>query len=180
LDQSPESLALIEGESSAALRSFSEIAGILSARLPWAEIEHVGSTAVSGCLTKGDLDVLVRVDREDFDRTALALDGLLVRSPCNAATEGYVEYDYLSGGVAASVQLAVAGCWHDRRFHGLKTALLSDPDALERYNALKLRFVGRDMEDYRRAKSDLVDSLLDAVAPDESGPQQRVKPGVSV
>ena len=29
--------------------------------LPTAEIEHIGATAIPGALTKGDLDVMVRV-----------------------------------------------------------------------------------------------------------------------
>ncbi len=179
MNQSSESLALTEGESFAALGHFSEIASSLAARLPWAEIEHVGSTAVPGCLTKGDIDVLVRVDRDDFERSALVLDGLLARSPRNAAADDYVEYDYLSGTVVASVQLVAAGSWHDRRFHGLKAALLLDPAAVELYNGLKLRHAGRDMEGYRQAKSEFIDSLLDAAGPDESGSQPRVTPGIS-
>jgi GrpB-like predicted nucleotidyltransferase (UPF0157 family) len=31
-----------------------------------ATVLHVGATAVPGCLTKGDLDIVVRVDRGDF------------------------------------------------------------------------------------------------------------------
>lgn len=179
MNQPSESLELIEGEPLAALRCFWEIAASLSARLPWAEIEHVGSTAVPGCLTKGDIDVLVRVDHGDFERSALVLDGLLVRSSRNAAAEDYVEYDYLSGAVAASVQLVVAGCWHDDRFHGLRAALLLDPAAVERYNDLKLRYVGRDMDGYRQAKSEFIESLLDADGSDESGSLPQGKPGIS-
>ena len=33
----------------------------IDAALPGVEIEHVGSTAIPGALTKGDLDLLVRV-----------------------------------------------------------------------------------------------------------------------
>jgi len=33
---------------------------------PDAEVHHVGSTAIPGLLTKGDLDILVRVDRNRF------------------------------------------------------------------------------------------------------------------
>ena len=35
---------------------------------PSADIVHIGSTAIPGCLTKGDLDVCVRVNREDVAR----------------------------------------------------------------------------------------------------------------
>jgi GrpB-like predicted nucleotidyltransferase (UPF0157 family) len=36
------------------------------ALLPDADVEHVGATAVPGALTKGDVDVLVRVDEAEF------------------------------------------------------------------------------------------------------------------
>lgn len=36
--------------------------------LPFAEVHHVGSTAVPGSLTKGDLNINIRVIQEDFDR----------------------------------------------------------------------------------------------------------------
>ena len=41
------------------------------------EIMHVGATAIADCLTKGDLDVMVRVDAEEFSEAELALDASL-------------------------------------------------------------------------------------------------------
>lgn len=34
--------------------------------IPGAEIEHVGSTSIPGALTKGDVDLLVRVEQADL------------------------------------------------------------------------------------------------------------------
>ncbi|HJZ37763.1 MAG TPA: GrpB family protein [Solirubrobacterales bacterium] len=42
----------------------------LDGMLPGARIEHVGSTAVPGSLTKGDLDICVIVAGEEFERRA--------------------------------------------------------------------------------------------------------------
>ena len=44
--------------------------------LPDAEVEHVGATAVPGALTKGDLDVLVRVPASRFAQSVAALGDL--------------------------------------------------------------------------------------------------------
>ncbi|WP_334493720.1 GrpB family protein [Bradyrhizobium sp. AZCC 1614] len=33
-----------------------------------AEMHHVGATAIPGCLTKGDLDIVIRVDAADFSQ----------------------------------------------------------------------------------------------------------------
>ena len=159
--------------------SFRVIAGVLSAALPWAEVEHVGSTAVPECLTKGDLDVLVRVERPDFQRSGRILDELLVCSTRNARTDEYAEYDYAADTVSASVQLVVAGGSLDDHFHRLKAILTSDPAAREAYNSLKLRHDGRDMDAYRRAKKRLIDSLLvlDAASRDDSDGAS-LRPGI--
>jgi GrpB-like predicted nucleotidyltransferase (UPF0157 family) len=45
----------------------------LEGMLPGARIEHVGSTAVPGSLTKGDLDICVIVDGEEFERASQVL-----------------------------------------------------------------------------------------------------------
>jgi len=155
-----DSLVLVSQESSDAAGWFSEVATHVEAGLPGADVEHVGSTAVPGCLTKGDLDVLVRVPSEAFLSSMEVLDGLFARSPRNDSTGDYIEYDYVGRGFSASVQLAVVDEWHDRRFHGLKALLTSDPRALERYNGMKREYEGRPMEEYRRAKALLIESLL--------------------
>jgi len=151
---------LVSQESSDAAGWFSEVAAHVEARMPGADVEHVGSTAVPGCLTKGDLDVLVRIPSEAFLNSMEVLDGLLARSPRNDPTGDYVEYDYVGRGFSASVHLAVADAWHDRRFHGLKALLTSDPRALDGYNGMKREYEGRPMEEYRRAKAPLIESML--------------------
>ena len=53
--------------------AFAEHRERIARRLPAAEIEHVGSTSIRGALTKGDLDLLVRVDAAGFAAAAAAL-----------------------------------------------------------------------------------------------------------
>ena len=151
---------LISQESSNAAEWYSEVAAYVEAGLSEADVEHVGSTSVPGCLTKGDLDVLVRVRSEAFLGATAALDGLLARSPRNVPTDDYVEYNYVGRGFSASVQLVVVDSWHDHRFHGLKALLRSDPCALDRYNGMKREYEGHPMQEYRRAKALLIESLL--------------------
>lgn len=157
----PHTLTLSDSASAQARRSFPVVAAVLFAGLPFAQIEHVGATAIPGCLTKGDLDVLVRVDAPDFQRAAVALDGLgLASSTRNERTDDYAEYDYSAGGVRASVQLVAAGSDLDDHFHRLKAILRARPEALAAYNALKTQHEGRSMSGYREAKGRLIDSLL--------------------
>ena len=56
----------------------------LSALLPAARVEHIGSTAVPGSLTKGDLDICVVVAGADFEAAARILtDRLAIHQPEN-------------------------------------------------------------------------------------------------
>lgn len=54
-----------------------------------AVIEHVGATAVSGCLTKGDLDISVQVDPQAFAAADLALSGLFERNAGSVRTDSF-------------------------------------------------------------------------------------------
>jgi GrpB-like predicted nucleotidyltransferase (UPF0157 family) len=152
-------LSLLD-DSARAHRSFARIAAEVSSIVPAAEVEHVGATAVAGCLTKGDLDVLVRVTRDGFPSAMRTLDATLQRSVRNDPTGEYVEYDFDRAGCCGSIQLVVAGSWHDRRFRGLKSVLVSDDAALFRYNELKRYHEGLSMTDYRIAKAAFIDALL--------------------
>jgi GrpB-like predicted nucleotidyltransferase (UPF0157 family) len=153
-------LLLLVDDSASTQRSFAQIAEHVSSILPTAEIEHVGATAVPGCLTKGDVDVLVRVTSDAFPSAVDTLDAALQRSARNDPTGEYVEYDFDGTGCCGSVQLAVAGSWHDRRFRRLKSVLASDEAALARYNELKRHHAGLSMTDYRIAKAAFIDALL--------------------
>src|SRR4051812_26865206 len=78
--------------------------------LPGVEVEHVGSTSIPGALTKGDLDLLVRVEASDFDRAVAALRGLYsIHQPENW-TSTYASF--VAGAerrLPVGVQLAVIG-----------------------------------------------------------------------
>ena len=171
----PGLLVLSDTPPEAAGHAFRVIARRLCALLPYAEVEHVGSTAVPGCTGKGDIDVLVRVLGTDFDTAAAALDTVLARSTRNDATDSYVEYDWQQGGASTSVQLVVAGSFLDGRFRGLKSVLLGDPAAVKRYNSLKASCAGVSMDLYRERKRELIDEWL---AGGDGGLGDTVCPGV--
>jgi GrpB-like predicted nucleotidyltransferase (UPF0157 family) len=144
---------------------FAQVASLISAKLPNAEIEHVGSTAVAGCLTKGDMDVVVRVSAAEFGAAQATLDGLLVRSTRNERTDDYAEFDYAGGNLPVSVQLVVARGTYDD-FHTLRDILNRDSAVLQRYNALKVAHNGRSMDEYRKAKAKFIESLTAPASPE--------------
>lgn len=86
-------------------RCFIDVVNYLRPNIPDAEITHVGSTAVPNCLTKGDIDIVVRVRKSEFINSMGILDKLFARSDRNTSTEDYVEYDFDGAELPVSIQL---------------------------------------------------------------------------
>lgn len=157
-----ETFELIDTEvaHAAARRLYVEVSTWLRSILPpTAEVQHIGATAVPGCITKGDLDIVVRVYEEDFE----AADRLLaerftrnegsVRTNCFSAFEDSVSEPHLG------IQLTVINSPYDF-FHLFVDALLQAPEIVEEYNTLKRSYNGSDMTQYRIAKDEFIEKVL--------------------
>ena len=133
----------------------------IGAALPGAEIEHVGSTAIPGALTKGDLDLLVRVPAERFDVAVAALRDLYAIHQPKNWTPTYASFvDGASHDPPVGVQLAVAGSADDALFAPFRDAPDRRSGAAARYNALKLSLDGADLEHYTAVKGAFVERVL--------------------
>lgn len=141
--------------------AFSAHSTQIAAALPAAEIEHVGSTAIPGALTKGDLDLLVRVPTEQFATAVATLRGLYAVHQPENWTPTYASFvDPRSCDPPVGVQLAVAGSADDALFAPFRDALIADPALLAQYNALKLSLEGADVEHYTDVKGAFVERVL--------------------
>lgn len=124
-----------------------------------AEIEHVGATAVPGCLTKGDLDICIRIAAPDFE----AADKMLVRS--FQRNSGSVRSDVFSAFMddhrmpPLGVQLVAKGSDLDF-FVEFRDRLRKSDGLRSSYNALKRRYEGRDMDEYRSAKANFIYQVI--------------------
>jgi GrpB-like predicted nucleotidyltransferase (UPF0157 family) len=145
----------------AAELSFEEHARAIRELLPTAAVEHVGATAIPGALTKGDLDLLVRVDRAEFADAVSALrERYAIAQPENwNANYASFAHDGESP-LPVGVQLVVKGTPDDLMFGRLRALLLARPELLEQLNALKRSFEGRDYESYTEAKGAFIEALL--------------------
>ena len=139
---------------------FERIAAILRAVLPaGADIRHVGSTAVPGCETKGDLDIVVRVPAVDFAAAEAVLTARLTRNTGSVRTDTFAAFEDATTAPHLGVQLAVIGGPFDD-FHRFEAALRRDASLVERYNVLKMQFHGRPMDEYRAAKDTFIAEVL--------------------
>ena len=121
------------------------------------ELVVTGGASVAGALTKGDIDLHLRVAPEAFsDVVARLREVYPVASPQSwAATLAVFDVP-----APRSTGLAVTPLQseHDERFRLTWQALRGDPDLLARYNALKAANVGT--EDYEDQKSRFFDSVI--------------------
>jgi GrpB-like predicted nucleotidyltransferase (UPF0157 family) len=127
----------------------------IRAVLPNAEIEHVGSTAIPGSLTKGDLDVLVRVDRSSFQGADRVLAEMFSRNQGSDKTDSFSAFADSSLSPELGVQLVVVGTEFDT-FVDWVTKLTSDGQLRASYDELKANFHGKDMIRYREAKANFI------------------------
>lgn len=139
-------------------------AKMLAALRQWlpgpADIRHIGATAVPGCLTKGDLDIVVRVNREDFAASEAAMAQHLDRNLGSVRMDTFAAFEDTTCAPPLGIQLtAIDGPFDD--FHTFVEALQRDPSLVAAYNALKSKFAGRPMDDYRAAKDAFVERVID-------------------
>ena len=134
--------------------------------LPGADVVHVGSTAVPGALTKGDLDLMVRVPADRFEKAADALRSVYsIHQPENW-TATYASFlDPEAADPPVGVQLVVTESDDEALFEPFIAALREDPALLADYNALKRRLDGSDYETYTAAKSEFIERAMSKRAP---------------
>ena len=124
-----------------------------------AEMLHVGATAVPGCLTKGDLDVVVRVDAGDFSPVEAGLAARFARNHGSLRTPDFAAFADNATVPALGIQLTVRQGRFDV-FHRFVAALIADPALVARYNALKIAYDGGPMGAYRVAKDAFIADVL--------------------
>ena len=139
---------------------FDELLPHLMSILPsGTEIRHVGATAVPGCLTKGDLDIAVRVERLAFPAADAILTQQFARNTGSVRTSDFAAFEDAGSHPPLGIQLVVTGSAYDD-FHRFADSLRADATLVDAYNVLKRRFNGQPMQDYRDAKGAFVERVL--------------------
>jgi GrpB-like predicted nucleotidyltransferase (UPF0157 family) len=134
-------------------RRRAELEGMLAGAL----IEHVGSTAVPGSLTKGDLDICVIVAGDEFGRASRALaERFEIHQPENWSATLASFTAPSEDGIDVGVQLVPAGSPDERHLVGWRDRLRADPELRGRYDELKRRHQADGMDAYRAAKERLI------------------------
>jgi GrpB-like predicted nucleotidyltransferase (UPF0157 family) len=144
----------------AADRLYAEIAARLRSLLPCsADIRHIGATAIDGCLTKGDLDIVVRVEQQNFLPSDDALARQFSRNAGSPRSASFSSFEDSTTLPHLGIQLAAVDGPEDF-FHLFVEVLKRDAALVAEYNALKQEFDGRPMADYRSAKDNFIAKVL--------------------
>jgi GrpB-like predicted nucleotidyltransferase (UPF0157 family) len=142
-------------------RLFRRVEARLRSLVPNADIQHVGSTAIPGSLTKGDLDVQVRVAAADYAAARARLAEAYAINEGGFAADDATSFEDYSGQPALGVHLTVAGGGGDIQWQ-FRDLLRASSDLRSEYDRLKERYHGGSMEEYRTAKAVFVTRVLQA------------------
>lgn len=157
-------------------RAFARWSTLIARVLPTADIQHVGATAVPGSLTKGDLDINVRVATEMFKHADAVLAGLLSRNAGSTRTATFSAFEVEEESPSVGVQLTAIGS-EDDFFVWQRERLRSDAAQRVRYHRLKRSFHGQSHAEYREAKARFWEDLLRARSWDRKGERGGVTTG---
>src|SRR5690625_1939237 len=120
--------------------------------IPNADIQHVGSTAIPNSLTKGDLDIQVRVTQKQFLQVVEALYTLYESNEGSVKTKEFSAFKSESTNPPLGIQLTVMNSELDF-FWKFRDVLLENDCYRIEYDKLKLKYEGQAMEAYREAKN---------------------------
>jgi GrpB-like predicted nucleotidyltransferase (UPF0157 family) len=125
--------------------------------LPYSQIEHVGGTSIPNGITKGDLDINIRVEKENFDEAvSLLKEKYVINQPHNwNGSFASFKDDSRDLGIQLTVINSPDDCFVKQRDY-----LLQYPEKVMELNKLKESFEGVDMEEYRKTKSKFFESLI--------------------
>ncbi|GGE59597.1 GrpB family protein [Priestia taiwanensis] len=129
--------------------------------LPHADIQHVGSTAIPYSITKGDLDIQVRVWKKDFEKAVEMLSTLYDVNEGSTETSFFKAFQDDTLVIPVGVQLTVIDSELDI-FWKIRDTLLTNDELRVEYDNLKRTFEGKSMEAYREAKDEFLERVLAA------------------
>lgn len=131
----------------------------ISTLLPFAKIEHIGSSAIPNAISKGDLDIYIEVIPEQFEFAIEQLKTLnFIEKQNTLRTHELCMLESLNNDDVA-FQIVVTDSVFTF-FLTFKNKLISSPTLVNEYNQLKLQCSHLDPDQYRTIKSDFINRIL--------------------
>ena len=128
--------------------------------LPDAEVHHIGATAVPGALTKGDIDILLRILPSDFPAVVDTLkQHFQIKQPANWTPEFASFGDDTTYALPVGIQVVVKDSSVDFLLF-LRDYFIENSAALAEYNRLKTAHCKDGQEAYWNAKNEFLSRIL--------------------
>ena len=142
-------------------------------------IEHVGSTAVPGLPAKPILDIMAAVeDLRDLTSRLPALEALGYEfRPTDMPLRLYLRREPKAGDLPVHLHVVTLDTWPTRKERLFRDRLLVHPEEAAAYGALKRELALRfrdDREGYTRAKTALIQEIMDRAADEAGRPREPV------
>jgi GrpB-like predicted nucleotidyltransferase (UPF0157 family) len=121
--------------------------------LPYANVQHIGSTSIPNSITKGDLDVVIRVPKKEFKHAVGQLKSIYNINQQDNWSDTFASFkDEKSFRIDFGAQLVISDSKSDD-FTKLRDILLQNPELVEELNTIKLKNDGKNTEEYRKEKA---------------------------
>jgi len=131
----------------------------ICALLPFAKIEHIGSSAIPNAISKGDLDIYIEVMSEQFEFAIEQLKTLnFIEKQNTLRTHELCMLESMNDDEVA-FQIVVADSVFTF-FLTFRNKLIDSPLLVHEYNQLKLQCSHLDPDQYRAIKSDFINRVL--------------------
>ncbi len=131
----------------------------ISTLLPFAKIEHIGSSAIPNAISNGDIDIYVEVKSDQFEFAIEQLKTLnFIEKQNTLRTHELCMLESLNDDDVA-FQIVVSGSIFTF-FLAFKNKLIESPTLVNEYNQLKLQCSHLDPDQYRTIKSDFINRVL--------------------
>ena len=122
-------------------------------------VEHVGATSLPAGWTKGDVDVNVRVTRDEFGPAVAALRRQLTIAQPENWTPTFASFSADGYELPLGVQVTVIGS-DDDFLVKLRDRLIGDPALAARYDRVKSAAASSGADAYWQAKDEFLTKLL--------------------
>jgi GrpB-like predicted nucleotidyltransferase (UPF0157 family)/GNAT superfamily N-acetyltransferase len=139
----------------------------LQALLPATQVEHIGATALPGGLTKGDVDVNVRVEPDEFADVVTALSARFDTAQPQNWTETFASFSDERCGLPVGIQVTARGS-DDDFLVAARDRLRADPALRRKYDQLKQETAPAGRAAYWQAKNDFLRQIRSATSSGES------------
>ncbi|MFA5933773.1 MAG: GrpB family protein [Candidatus Paceibacterota bacterium] len=134
---------------------FNKEKAVLEGLLPNVIIEHVGSSAIPGALSKKDLDIQIRVLPHQFQDVLAIMNSNFLQKHPHLWTDDFAIFKSHEYQAPLDYMITVIDSKKDD-FHKVRDFFKNHPEFLAEYNELKRAYEGKMYSEYRKAKTEFL------------------------